>query len=80
MGGIELAEVRPIVVPHLSRSVGEGVEGIVVKDHHLPVARRMDVRLDVLIPEVDGALERNHGVLRPQDPAPPMGEPQRMLA
>ncbi len=80
VGGVQGGQVAPLVVPHEAGAVGQGFEAVVVEHHHDPIGRHVQVGLDVAIAQIGGPLERHHRVLRPQHPAPPVGEAEGVLA
>lgn len=56
------------VFPHGSGAIGRPVEGVVVQGNKNTISGGVQVGLQVSVSEVDRSLERNQGVLRPQNP------------
>ncbi len=78
--GIDVCEVGQGVLDDLPRPVRHPVEGRVVEHDGNPVCGEANVDLEIVISEsLDGTGERMHRVLGPQDPAPAVGESDRML-
>jgi len=76
---VEPTQILEIPPFDRARAVRCSFEGRIVEHHNNPVPGDTDVRLDIAVTQVDGALERLGSVLRPQHPAPAVGQANRVF-
>ena len=69
-----LSDLCPVELLDGALTVGDPIQTVVVEREHLPVGGEVCIRLDIAVPELDGAGEGRHRVLRPLTGTSPMGE------
>ena len=80
ISGVEPAQLGQAEAFDEARAVGGAVDALIVKDHDLAVARRMQIRLEEAAAKPERSLERRQRVFRPESGAAAVRETERPFA